>query len=224
MAWPSLTALLILYLGAPHGALDVEVARNRWQLHSRKELGRFLAAYVLVIALVAIGWWTLPSVTLVSFLLLSAHHFGGDWGERPGPSAARIAEIMRVAAPALAVGASLVALNRLQSQPSDTVEYVTVLVAAAILPPLTFFLLYFCLLHSVRHLADVARELAPTRPAVLMRIGAPYCLVAVGGAATAVLGFGQLNVGPALLSAVFASLAALTVPHILPVERPWVAP
>lgn len=99
-------------------------------------------------------------------------------------------------------------------------EIAAVLLGAWALPPLIYFVLYFCLLHSLRHFGCTARRLNLTWTDA-MRIAAPITAVTLGGAALAwllLLNRGAMLEG-ATLSVVFVSLAVLTVPHMILVDR-----
>ena len=84
-----LTAGVVLF-GLPHGALDVAVARNL--LHSDRVLALtlFFAAYMFLAGIYATLWWWSPSLGLISFVAISAVHFGADW-QRRGTWATRLA-------------------------------------------------------------------------------------------------------------------------------------
>ena len=89
---------------------------------------------------------------------------------------------------------------------------------AALLPPLVFFATYFTLLHGPRHLMRHAPLVAGRRARLVL---AGYTVAALG----IVAGFGawlasgdDLGVTDDVLRAVFAGLAALTVPHALLME------
>lgn len=72
-------ALAIAVLGVPHGGLDHwtgrRILRERFQ---RGWWAVFFPAYLLVGLLFAAGWFTIPTVTVVVFLLVSAWHFGRE--------------------------------------------------------------------------------------------------------------------------------------------------
>ena len=92
LAWPGAAgtlapwggaALLIggALIGVPHGSSDFVVAHRAL----RPSLGLawlpvFLVGYLAVVALVLLGWWVAPLPTLLTFIILSALHFGhGDF-------------------------------------------------------------------------------------------------------------------------------------------------
>ncbi len=97
----------------------------------------------------------------------------------------------------------------------DAALYLAVcLIAAAALPPLIGFALYFCLLHTPRHMADAWAEAAAIGPARRTAV-----VVAVSALALAPLGL-VAGVGPPspdggshLVAASFVLISSLTVPH-----------
>ncbi|MGD1842728.1 MAG: Brp/Blh family beta-carotene 15,15'-dioxygenase [Thermonemataceae bacterium] len=62
----------VLILGIPHGAIDNILYLSK---HKISKL-RFYTIYLAIIALNVLFWLWLPSLALLSFLLLSAYHFG----------------------------------------------------------------------------------------------------------------------------------------------------
>lgn len=80
-------ALGLLWVGIPHGAVDHLIESGN--LHSRPKPS-FILNYLLLVLLNFVVWLLLPNVALVSFLLMSAWHFGQsdlqDWGILKGKS------------------------------------------------------------------------------------------------------------------------------------------
>lgn len=69
--------VFLITLGIPHGAVDHIVAKQVAETSQRTfSLARFLAQYLLQIALYALLWYSFPTVSLMIFILLSAWHFG----------------------------------------------------------------------------------------------------------------------------------------------------
>ena len=98
-------------------------------------------------------------------------------------------------------------------------EFILLAVVIAILPPLVSFALYFCIIHTGRHMRRIWHVLASTiSPEGLYRQAAGFTLASwlVGGAAFLWLENGDLDA--ALLQVVFIGLAALTVPHMILVD------
>lgn len=68
---------LLLVAGIPHGALDHLIERERSaRLGQPFSLLRFIAQYLLMIAVYGVGWLFFPVLSLVVFLVISAWHFG----------------------------------------------------------------------------------------------------------------------------------------------------
>ena len=98
-------------------------------------------------------------------------------------------------------------------------ELILLALIFAILPPLVSFALYFCIIHTGRHMRRIWHVLSSTSsPKGLYRQAAGFTLASwlVGGAAFLWIESGDLDA--ALLQVVFIGLAALTVPHMILVD------
>ena len=98
-------------------------------------------------------------------------------------------------------------------------EFILLAVVFSFLPPLVSFALYFCIIHTGRHMRRIWHVLASSSsPKGLYRQAAGFTLASwlVGGAASLWLETGDLDA--ALLQVVFIGLAALTVPHMILVD------
>ena len=98
-------------------------------------------------------------------------------------------------------------------------EFILLAVVFSFLPPLVSFALYFCIIHTGRHMRRIWHVLASSSsPKGLYRQAAGFTLASwlVGGAAFLWLETG--NFDAALLRVVFIGLAALTVPHMILVD------
>jgi len=121
------------------------------------------------------------------------------------------------------MGASLGLIALLQSSGLSRgvlLELAGIWIGAAILPPLLYFIAYFCLLHSLRHMRDTLQAL-PERKAALRAAGG-IMVVSLLGASIALglfLHVDGVDLESSVLRVVFIGLAALTVPHMLLVER-----
>ncbi|MFP4282113.1 MAG: Brp/Blh family beta-carotene 15,15'-dioxygenase [Opitutales bacterium] len=133
-----------------------------------------------------------------------------------GPAAAAgLRQILPTVALVALVGTLVLALRQWRSRRDVAIELGVLALACALLPPLLFFVVYFCGLHSPRHLGEAVRG---ERPSHVWAVGVAILLVTLGGA------FSLWQLAPpghweeGLLRTVFIGLAALTVPHMLLVD------
>ena len=165
----------------------------------------------------------LRSLTGIGLLALPAfaHHdeVAGIYRTLAGTGGAVVADVQSSLGPlailAMLVGAAL-ALRR---RPTDALEILLAATLALVAAPLVFFALYFCALHSARHLRHgFAEERGSGRLAVLITVVYTAVPIAAVGILTAVFA-GDFAPGGALaggwtIRLVFIGLAALTVPHM----------
>jgi beta-carotene 15,15'-dioxygenase len=137
----------------------------------------------------------------------------------PSEAASAVARAMSWASLPLLLSAAGVICWRWRKCRAQCEEIIVVAFAATVLQPLTFFAIYFCTLHSMRHLADVRQTLSKLRASTLVLRAAPYAAAAMASCWAGSVFFPNLPVGASLLSSVFVGLAALTVPHMLLCER-----
>lgn len=98
-------------------------------------------------------------------------------------------------------------------------EFILLAVLVAILPPLVGFAIYFCVIHTGRHMRRIWHVLASTTsPTGLYTQAAGFTLASwlLGGLAFLWLDSGSLEAE--LLKVIFIGLAALTVPHMILVD------
>ena len=70
-------AIGVLLIGLPHGGLDQKIGLSLFSKFPRHiALPMFLASYLLIAAVVILGWVIAPMVTILAFFGLSAWHFG----------------------------------------------------------------------------------------------------------------------------------------------------
>lgn len=124
-----------------------------------------------------------------------------------------LVETMRPVAVVAALALTALALRDVVRRRLRAVELVALVVAAWALPPLLFFVAYFCGLHSPRHIAEVLRGLA-VRGRAALRVGAAFTLLTVVAVAPAALWLDG-SVSDRTVQIVFVALGALTVPHMI---------
>lgn len=158
----------------------------------------------------------LLTATAVYHVQQDAEIFG--WLTSPSTGAAMAVVMQMLSIPLLilaAIHSAMLACER----SLVALEYGVVLSAALVLSPITFFVLYFCLLHSPRHMMSIRKVMWDwTLPRIVAK-SAPYAGVAIGATLLGATLMTSLNAGPQLLTSVFIALAALTVPHMLMAEQ-----
>ena len=121
----------------------------------------------------------------------------------------------KIALPAIVASALCLLLN-CRRAPWVLVEYALLVAAAMITPPLIYFVIYFCGLHSPRHFLLTADQLG-LPPVQGLRATLPILIATLG--LTVFCGAILIEFSPtfeaATLQIVFIGLAAVTVPHML---------
>lgn len=117
------------------------------------------------------------------------------------------------------IGLALAAIQRLQKDWLTALEMGAVAVLAVLAPPLISFTVFFCAMHSARHILRTIDYSGRSSPRLIL--GAtllPMLGVLVASAATWYF-LGGTPINGAIIQLVFVGLAALTVPHMALVER-----
>jgi len=137
----------------------------------------------------------------------------------PADVALTTGEVMAAASIPLLQAAALIVLVAAWSRPAAALEMAATLLLAVFAAPLVFFVTYWCGLHSLRHVFAVQSELQPRSLAALGRLSLPYAPITILGVVAGALLWPHLDLGQAVLAVLFVALAALTVPHMLLVDR-----
>lgn len=111
------------------------------------------------------------------------------------------------------------AITSMKRNPVRSIELISIAALLSIAPPLIGFTVFFCGMHSARHVLRTRDYANAGTLAHLLRIAAGPMLVTLAGVALAwwLLDGKPLDVRLAQL--LFVGLAALTVPHMMVVER-----
>jgi Brp/Blh family beta-carotene 15,15'-monooxygenase len=203
-------AVLALWLVAPAPALAAFLAYSALHFGGdwRRELPE-LARLAAGVAVVAMPAWRFEAEVAALFGVLA-----------PAEAAAPTAAVLHHAAPWAAVVAIAGALARRRL--ATGLELATLAALATAAPPLLYFVVYFCGLHSPRHFVETLDQLdLDWRHGA--RAAAPLTALTLAFAAIAVAALVQRGAAleSATLATVFIGLAALAVPHMLLVERFW---
>ena len=257
MMWPDLIspnlqiyglAVMVIFLGLPHGALDPWVAELVGLSQTPLQALLFNVVYLFIAALVVLTWVWLPVTSLLIFLAISAWHFSGDWeqdinrwfrlgigallilmpiafhtenvafiftqlsGEGGGTLAHQLAIPVWAAIVAMVL---LIDVAIIKKKWCSALEYAGLLVLAYVASPLVYFVLYFCLLHSPRHLVGLFRFAKPQARPRLYRMAVIYTALTLILIACLYFFWADLPTDSLILRLVFIGLAAVTVPHMI---------
>jgi len=243
-----LSLAAIMLLGVPHGAFDPIIADRLGWLSNSSRLVMFYLGYLLVTVLVFFIWPVFPMMSLFGFLLVSVYHFSQDFKVRSvlsrlsygtliltipvvlhslrveelfdhllfGQSSKPLIVIMMFAC-AISFMALLFSFKSYSKK--QLIELAAIVSMGLLLDPLVYFALFFCLLHSPRHIKHEWNLLPIHKQKMSLVIGvgvifATYIL--------AVIAANYLNLSLSDVSGfftiVFIGLAALTYPHMFLVE------
>jgi Brp/Blh family beta-carotene 15,15'-monooxygenase len=244
-------AVLIFFLGVPHGALDPIFAQKRFFLKDWKAWSTFVCVYLALSALVVLIWWQLPLFFMVGFLVCSAMHFSRDLTSNipkmtrffyggativlpsifhlsemqwlfslilDSNTGLQITRFLHVLAwPWLVLGLVGLYLGFVKDKLVG-LEVLAVGLLATLAPPLVGFTVYFCGMHSLRHILR-SQDYAQLS---LIKLSLISLAPMLGVILIAVLGWIYLPVSSddaRILRFLFVGLAALTLPHMLLIDR-----
>jgi Brp/Blh family beta-carotene 15,15'-monooxygenase len=132
-----------------------------------------------------------------------------------GDGAGAVAAAQAALGPVLLVGLAVAAVIAARRAPHEAFELLGAAALALLAPPLMFFIVYFCALHSARHLREGFREENGHGRRLTLLVVAAYTLAPLALAAAFLVGTaGTAALDEQLLRVVFIGLAALTVPHM----------
>jgi Brp/Blh family beta-carotene 15,15'-monooxygenase len=143
-----------------------------------------------------------------------------------GPESRIIADGLAAAGPLVLAGmVGVMLLAAWQRHWSTVFEVGAIALLAALASPLVFFVLYFCLLHSPRHMGHELRVAGQSLRPRLLAVATAYTVATliIGGVMAWFL-WPFIATSDLILKLVFIGLAALTVPHMaLILYRRWPA-
>ena len=133
-----------------------------------------------------------------------------------GPHARSVATLQAAAGPFLLAGLIICAAIAARTRLHEAVELAIAATLALTTPPLVFFTVYFCLLHSARHLREglTMERAALRRPAGQALLGGAV-FVPMLVAVALLMNDATDALDARLLQIVFIGLASLTVPHMV---------
>lgn len=133
-----------------------------------------------------------------------------------GQSGAIIAALLACSAvPAILGSAVYIGLAFEQGRHGDAIDLTCCLIAMAMLPPLISFALFFCCLHSPRHLVEAVKDAGEISLRQKALVAAAVMVFALGlGVLLFVLG-DAASVDTNIIRTAFLLLSILTVPHFI---------
>lgn len=243
---------IILFMGVPHGALDIVFARQFVGIQTIIGWCLFLLAYVLGSALVVGLWWVAPGIFLTTFLLISAFHFSGDPEGKTSTlfrmlyggsvilcplvlhqlevieiftylaglkNAQIIVAVLKWGVWPWILAILIVAFTSAKQAPLRSFELISVAALMIFAPPLLGFTLFFCCMHSARHVLRTRDYSYEGSLGSLLRIATWPMAITVAGIAVAWWFSDGIPLDIKLAQLLFVGLAALTVPHMFVIER-----
>ena len=163
-------------------------------------------------------WARLPGGALIILLPIAFHpeEVGRLFAAISGPQATSMAD--KLSLPPSALGLLLVAaiIPASGRRAATAIELLALIVLAWVAPPLVYFAIYFCCLHSLRHFQRSWHNTPTASRPRLWKEAAIYTMASIlCGVAAGIWLLQRATVDIVVLEVVFIGLAALTVPHML---------
>jgi len=118
-----------------------------------------------------------------------------------------------------AAGLTLVAVALVRRMGRPALELATLGCLALSAPPLYAFTAFFCLMHGARHILRTVAYASETPARRLIAINVLPMTLIVAALLVVVTHFSRHELNAAIVQTIFVGLAALTVPHMVLVER-----
>ena len=137
-----------------------------------------------------------------------------------GPEAAdRIVGALHWMAVPWLFAALLTAAHHARKNSIASLELVSVLALAVLAPPMLAFAMFFCVMHSFRHILRTLQYTEQGSLFHLLKVALPPLLLTLAGAAVAWHFLQDQSFDARMVQLLFVLLAALTVPHMMLVDR-----
>lgn len=185
---PGLIVILMLFLSAWHFSAD-------WTEYYPR-----LACLAISTAVICLPTLFYPSDCIEIFNVLAPM------------SSYMIVSTMAVLSIAATLFVSLFILSSRKKNVAVIIELVALLLVAIALPPIAYFTVYFCLLHSPLHLKNSLEKLGYFE---VLLYAVPFTILSLGGGAYLFMFLPRIEISYQLMQVVFVGLFALTVPHML---------
>ncbi len=196
--------IFISLLGLPHGALDYKLLKH---LVPKKGQLAAVSGYIALVITTVFLWILFPHLMFISFLIMSAYHFGGDWPLNF--SMRTINGFIILGLPTIFYPRDVMIIFEFLVSSSgaifivDALQIVTVICGihliimilfkrlssnqclemfllgalSSVAPPLIYFTTYFCLFHSLKHFSEISVLLNRASPIRLLRLSLPVTVI-----------------------------------------------
>ena len=132
------------------------------------------------------------------------------------PTGSTISALLACAAAPAALGSLVFAFWAFKNnERQNAIDVMACMAAAIFLPPLVAFAIFFCGLHSPRHMAEALRESVGISPAKKAAIIAAVFLLSLGIGVLLFIAQGDLQVESGVIRTAFMLISILTVPHFV---------
>ncbi len=198
--------MILCWMQFPEGALTafLVISIIHFSADWRGQVDPFLAAMV---------GWALIGLPALSHLDQVAAIFTILVGNQNGTV---IAQLLACAAAPAALGSIVFAFGVYQrGERKIAIDVISCMIAALFLPPLIAFALFFCGLHSPRHMADAMKETGALSHAKKIAIIAAVSGLSIGIGALIFIGHDGASVDANIIRTAFILLSTLTVPHFI---------
>ncbi len=156
-------------------------------------------------ALIALPALSHPQSVAMIFEMLTGNQNG-----------ATIAAVLACASVPAALGSLVFAFNACEKGDYiNAADVLSCLVAAICLPPLIAFAIFFCGLHSPRHMADAIRETGDMSAKKKLLVIVAVFALSIGMGALLFFGDANAPVDSGIIRTAFILLSVLTVPHFI---------
>ena len=237
--------LLNCAIGLPHGASDYFWIKSQCRSTQKRILA--CLGYLGIVAVALSIWIMIPTISLCLFLLLSAYHFGQDWQTQSNSErlffGSSVLSIPVTSDPASSlqlfhlvtlsnsdlhwliplfkasylIGMALT-IKKIYQKNTQYLEVAALYGIGSLVSALTFFTIYFCSLHSIRHYQQCVTSITMRKMDIIalsIIIISTFCLLAGVHSGTE-LPPASPQLAP--FKSLFILLFALTVPHCFIVQ------
>lgn len=200
---PQETLVVFLFAAAWHFGASDSLSSKSDRMHRFETLLRGLAP----LTMPTLAW---PGATRQSFAYLTDDSFGAALVSVLSPLA------LLTLCGTLALAVRTIFPGCRPTHRRTVFELFAISSLAVVLPPLEFFAVYFCLLHSPRHLLrHIARPSDVSWSRYGLVVGGLSAVAAASMFSVAAIVGLEIGLGPATVATTFWALAALSAPHIL---------